>query len=61
MNHKRVSPWTFMTQLFKWNGMDVILMVVDQFSKLAKMVPNMSQPHFGASVKMRLALPKMGT
>ncbi len=27
----------FMTQLFKWNGMDVIFMVVDQFCKVAKM------------------------
>jgi len=38
------EPWEnismdFMTQLFKWNGMDAILMVVDQFSKLAKVVP----------------------
>jgi hypothetical protein len=29
----------FMTQLLKWNGMDAILMVVEQFSKLAKVVP----------------------
>jgi hypothetical protein len=27
----------FMNQLFKWNGMDAILVLVDQFSKLAKM------------------------
>jgi hypothetical protein len=33
-------PMDFMTQLLKWNGIDVILMVVDQFSKLAKMAPN---------------------
>ncbi len=38
------EPWKnismdFMTQLPKWNGMDAILMVVDQLSKLAKMVP----------------------
>jgi hypothetical protein len=38
------KPWEnvsmdFMTQLFKWNGIDAILMVVDQFSKLAKMAP----------------------
>jgi hypothetical protein len=26
-----------MTQLPEWNGMDAILVVVDQFSKLAKM------------------------
>jgi hypothetical protein len=30
-------PMDFMTQLLKWNGMDVIPMVVDRFSKLAKM------------------------
>jgi hypothetical protein len=29
----------FMTQLPKWNGMDTILVVVNQFSKLAKIVP----------------------
>ncbi len=29
----------FMTQLPKWNGMDAILVVVNQFSKLPKMVP----------------------
>ncbi len=38
------EPWEnvsmdFMMQLLEWNGMDIILMVVDQFSKLAKMVP----------------------
>lgn len=38
------EPWEnismdFMTQLPKWNGMDAILMVIDQFSKLAKVVP----------------------
>jgi hypothetical protein len=38
------SPWEsvsmdFMTQLPKWKGMDTILMVVDWFSKLAKMAP----------------------
>ncbi len=38
------KPWEnvsmdFMTQLFKCNGMDAIFLVVDQFSKLAKMVP----------------------
>jgi len=27
----------FMTRLPKWNGMDAILVVVDQFSKLMKM------------------------
>jgi hypothetical protein len=27
-----------MTQLPEWNGMDAILVVIDQFSKLAKMV-----------------------
>jgi hypothetical protein len=27
----------FMNQLLEWNGMDAILVVVDQFSKLAKM------------------------
>jgi hypothetical protein len=37
-------PWEnvsmdFMTQLPKWKGMDTILMVVDWFSKLAKMAP----------------------
>jgi hypothetical protein len=36
------EPWEnismdFMTQLVEWNGMDVVLMVVNQFSKLAKM------------------------
>ncbi len=35
------EPWEnvsmdFMNQLLKWNGMDAILMIVDQFSKLAK-------------------------
>jgi hypothetical protein len=30
-------PMDFMTQLLKWNGMDVIPMVVNRFSKLAKM------------------------
>jgi hypothetical protein len=29
----------FMTQLPKWNGMDAILVVVDKFSKLAKVAP----------------------
>jgi len=29
----------FMTQLPKWNGMDVILVVVDRFSNLVKMAP----------------------
>jgi hypothetical protein len=29
----------FITQLFKWNRMDAILVVVNQFSKLAKMAP----------------------
>jgi hypothetical protein len=38
------KPWEnvsmdFMTQLFKWNGIDAILVVVDQLSKLGKMVP----------------------
>jgi hypothetical protein len=38
------KPWEsvsmdFMTQLPKWNGMDAILVVIDQFCKLAKMVP----------------------
>jgi len=38
------APWEsvsmdFMTQLPKWNGMDAILVVVNWFSKLAKMVP----------------------
>jgi hypothetical protein len=28
----------FMTQLPKWNGMDTMLVVIDQFSKLAKMM-----------------------
>jgi hypothetical protein len=37
------EPWEsvsmdFITQLPKWNGMDTIFVVVDQFSKLAKMV-----------------------
>jgi len=37
-------PWEnvsmdFMTQLLEWKGMDTILMVVDWFSKLAKMAP----------------------
>ncbi len=37
------EPWEnvsmdFMTQLSEWNGMDAILMIVDQFFKLAKMV-----------------------
>ncbi len=27
----------FMTQLLEWNGMNAILVVVDQFSKLEKM------------------------
>jgi hypothetical protein len=35
------EPWEsvsmdFITQLPKWNGMDTIFVVVDQFSKLAK-------------------------
>jgi hypothetical protein len=29
----------FMTQLLKWNGMDAILIVINQVFKLAKMVP----------------------
>jgi hypothetical protein len=29
----------FMTWLFEWNGMDAIFVVVDRFSKLAKMAP----------------------
>jgi hypothetical protein len=38
------EPWEsvsmdFMMQLPKWNGMDAILVVVNWFSKLAKMVP----------------------
>ncbi len=38
------KPWEnvsmdFMMQLPKWNGMDAILVLVDQFSKLAKMAP----------------------
>ncbi len=38
------EPWEsvsmdFMTQLPKWNGMDAILVVVNQFCKLAKMAP----------------------
>jgi hypothetical protein len=38
------NPWEnvsmdFMTQLPKWNGMDTIFTIVDQFSKLAKIVP----------------------
>jgi hypothetical protein len=28
-----------MTQLLKWNGMDAILIVINQVFKLAKMVP----------------------
>jgi hypothetical protein len=32
-------PIDFMTQLLEWNGIDVILMVVDRFSKLEKMAP----------------------
>jgi hypothetical protein len=36
VNHGRMS-YDFMTQLSKWNGMDAILVVVNQFSKLAKM------------------------
>ncbi len=41
-----LEPWEsvsmyFMTQLPKWNGMDAILMVVNQFSKLPKMAPTM--------------------
>jgi hypothetical protein len=38
------EPWEiismdFMTQPPKWNRMDAILVIVDQFSKLVKMVP----------------------
>ncbi len=38
------EPWenvcmNFMIQLPKWNGMDAILIIVDQFFKLIKMVP----------------------
>jgi hypothetical protein len=38
------EPWNnvsmdFMMQLLEWNGMDVILVVINQFSKLAKIVP----------------------
>ncbi len=38
------EPWEnvsmdFMTQLPEWNGMDAILVVVNRFSKLAKMAP----------------------
>jgi hypothetical protein len=29
----------FMTQLLEWNGMDTILVVINQFFKLVKMVP----------------------
>jgi hypothetical protein len=29
----------FMTHLLEWNGMDAILVLVDQFCKLAKMAP----------------------
>ncbi len=40
------KPWEsvsmeLMTQLPEWNGMDAIFMVVDQFSKLAKMALTM--------------------
>ncbi len=38
VNHGSVSM-DFITQLLKWNEMDAILVVVNQFSKLAKMVP----------------------
>jgi hypothetical protein len=30
----------FMSQLLKWNGMDAIFMIVDLFSKLAKVDPS---------------------
>jgi hypothetical protein len=30
----------FMMQLPEWNGMDAILVLINQFSKLAKMAPN---------------------
>jgi hypothetical protein len=38
------EPWEgvsmdFMTQLLKWNGMDAILIVINQVFKLTKMVP----------------------
>jgi hypothetical protein len=38
------EPWEsvsmdFMTQLPEWNGMDIILIVIDRLCKLAKMVP----------------------
>jgi hypothetical protein len=38
------EPWEnvsmdFMTHLLEWNGMDAILVVVNQFRKLAKMAP----------------------
>jgi hypothetical protein len=32
-------PIHFMTQLLEWNGMDVILMAINRFSKLAKVAP----------------------
>jgi hypothetical protein len=39
------EPWEnvsidFMSQLLKWNGMHAILMIVDKFSKLAKVAPS---------------------
>jgi len=38
------EPWNsvsmdFMMQLFEWNGMDVILVIVNWLSKLAKIIP----------------------
>jgi hypothetical protein len=38
------EPWESvsmdsMTQLPEWNGMDIILIIIDRFSKLAKIVP----------------------
>jgi hypothetical protein len=33
------EPWESVSILLEWNGMDIILVVFDQFSKLAKMVP----------------------
>jgi hypothetical protein len=38
MNHGSVSM-DFIRHLLKWNGMDAIPVVIDQFSKLAKMAP----------------------
>jgi hypothetical protein len=51
------EPWEsvlmeFMTHLLEWNGMDTILVVVNQFCKLAKMAPTKTIATTFDSVKL---------